>query len=115
MKVRIGYGLGTHSTLDAAHFSALVDGLERLGFDSLWLSERVTGPSPDPLIGRTLAGKFKIVQLIGEGGMGAVYIGEQKLGTTSRRVAGSWPTSRDLASTGLGGTARMVPGGRPSG
>ena len=55
MKVRIGYGLGTHSTLDAERFHGLVDGLERLGFDSLWLSERVTGPSPDPLIGLAVA------------------------------------------------------------
>ena len=55
MKVRIGYGLGTHSTLDAERFAALVDGLERLGFDSLWLSERVTGPAPDPLIGLAVA------------------------------------------------------------
>ena len=44
-------------------------------------------PGPDPLIGRTLGGKFKIVKLIGEGGMGAVYIGEQALGQHTRKVA----------------------------
>ena len=44
-------------------------------------------PGPDPLIGRTLGGKFKIVKLIGEGGMGAVYVGEQALGQHSRKVA----------------------------
>src|SRR5487761_2460788 len=43
--------------------------------------------APDPLIGRTLGGKFKIVKLIGEGGMGAVYVGEQALGQHTRKVA----------------------------
>ena len=42
---------------------------------------------PDPMIGRTLAGKFKILKMIGEGGMGAVYVGEQPLGTKVRKVA----------------------------
>jgi serine/threonine protein kinase len=42
---------------------------------------------PDPLLGRTLGGKFKISKLIGEGGMGAVYVGEQALGQHTRKVA----------------------------
>jgi tRNA A-37 threonylcarbamoyl transferase component Bud32 len=44
-------------------------------------------PPPDPLIGRTLAGKVRILQLLGEGGMGAVYVGEQAVGTGVRKVA----------------------------
>ena len=44
-------------------------------------------PGPDPLLGRTLLGKFKIIKLLGEGGMGAVYLGEQALGAHSRTVA----------------------------
>ena len=48
MKVRIGYGLGTRASSDPDRFAALVTGLERLRFDSLWLSERVTGDCPDP-------------------------------------------------------------------
>jgi len=44
-------------------------------------------PGPDPLIGRTLAGKFRVLKLVGEGGMGAVYVGEQALGTKTRKVA----------------------------
>ena len=55
MKVRIGFGLGTRTPLDAEPFADLVDALERLGFDSLWLSERITGPAPDPLVGLAVA------------------------------------------------------------
>jgi len=43
--------------------------------------------APDPLVGRVIQGKYKIVQLLGEGGMGAVYVGEQMLGANVRRVA----------------------------
>ncbi|MCU1450432.1 MAG: Luciferase-like monooxygenase [Acidimicrobiales bacterium] len=55
MKIRIGFGLGTRTALDAEPFAQLVDALERLGFDSLWLSERITGPAPDPLVGLAVA------------------------------------------------------------
>ncbi len=56
MKIRIGYGLGTRSaTNDQDRFVELVDGLEREGFDSLWLSERITGDCPDPLVGMAFA------------------------------------------------------------
>ncbi len=56
MKIRIGYGLGTRSsTNDQDRFSELVDGLERHGFDSLWLSERIGGECPDPLVGMAFA------------------------------------------------------------
>jgi len=55
VKIRIGFGLGTRSALDAEPFADLVDSLERLGFDSLWLSERITGPAPDPLVGLAVA------------------------------------------------------------
>jgi probable F420-dependent oxidoreductase len=55
MKVRIGYGLGTRASSDPDRFAALVTGLERLRFDSLWLSERVTGDCPDPIVGLGVA------------------------------------------------------------
>ncbi len=44
-------------------------------------------PTVDPMIGQTMGGKYKVVRLLGEGGMGAVYEGEQQLGTTKRKVA----------------------------
>lgn len=55
MKVRVGFGLGTQTPLDAATFATVVDALETLRFDSLWLSERITGAAPDPLIGLAVA------------------------------------------------------------
>jgi probable F420-dependent oxidoreductase len=55
VKVRIGYGLGVRASSDAERFAALVDGLERHRFDSLWLSERITGDCPDPIVGVAVA------------------------------------------------------------
>jgi probable F420-dependent oxidoreductase len=50
VKVRVGVGLGAAGTAGlAGRFGPLVDDLERLGFDSLWLSERVGSAGPDPL------------------------------------------------------------------
>ncbi len=71
MKIRIGYGLGTRTVNhDGPTFGAFVDDLERLGFDSLWLSERISGEAPDPLIalafaaGRTTKLKFGMSVLV---------------------------------------------------
>jgi probable F420-dependent oxidoreductase len=55
VKVRIGFALGTQGLRDETALDGLVDALERLGFDSLWLSERLTGTAPDPLIGLAYA------------------------------------------------------------
>jgi probable F420-dependent oxidoreductase len=55
MKVRIGYGLGNLRPLSGAALGALAEGLERNGFDSLWLSERISGPAPDPVLALTYA------------------------------------------------------------
>ncbi len=45
------------------------------------------GGDASQLIGTTMAGKYKITELLGEGGMGCVYIGEQQMGTAIRKVA----------------------------
>ncbi len=51
MKIRIGFGLGTRTfTNGADSFGPFVDDLERLHFDSLWMSERISGPAPDPVV-----------------------------------------------------------------
>jgi probable F420-dependent oxidoreductase len=55
MKVRVGYGLGNLRPLDGERLGALAEGIERHGFDSLWLSERISGPAPDPVLGLTWA------------------------------------------------------------
>jgi probable F420-dependent oxidoreductase len=49
VKVRIAIGLGG-SSIDATQLTAIVTDLSALHFDSLWISEVLTGPAPDPLI-----------------------------------------------------------------
>jgi probable F420-dependent oxidoreductase len=64
VKVRIGFGLGTSTVAHGPEFGTIVDALEDHGFDSLWVSERINAPAPDPLVamaygaGRTQALKF---------------------------------------------------------
>jgi len=55
IKVRIGFGLGTRTTLHDERFGPVVDLLEQLRFDSLWVSERIGGPAPDPLVAMAYA------------------------------------------------------------
>ena len=48
MKVRIGVGA---ASMTSAALPEIVTGLDALGFDSLWLSEVLTGPVLDPVVG----------------------------------------------------------------
>ena len=41
----------------------------------------------DPLIGQVVGSRYRITGVIGEGGMGVVYVGEQQMGSTIRKVA----------------------------
>ena len=55
MKVRIGVGTGAGG-LDGPGLAALADDIVEVGLDSLWLSEVLTGPGLDPLVGLSWAG-----------------------------------------------------------
>jgi probable F420-dependent oxidoreductase len=57
MKVRIAIGLGGGS-VDGPAFAGLVTDMAALGFDSLWVSEVLTGPGPDPLIALATAAQL---------------------------------------------------------
>ncbi len=55
MKIRVGYGFGVRTPLNDSRFGEVVDALEELRWDSLWLSERIGGDAPDPLVARAFA------------------------------------------------------------
>jgi probable F420-dependent oxidoreductase len=55
MKIRIGTILGIDGDSDPGPFNEAVMAMEDLGFDSLWLAELTSRPTPDPMIGLTWA------------------------------------------------------------
>jgi len=101
VKIRVGYGLGNLRPLDGERLGAFAEAIEHHGFDSLWLSERISGPAPDPVLGLTFA---------------AARTSKIKLGTSVQvlpgrspaRVAKAWATldalsgGRALPAFGLG-------------
>jgi probable F420-dependent oxidoreductase len=57
VKIRIAIGLGANA-LEADTFATVVRDLVELRFDSLWLSEILTSPGPDPLIALATAAQL---------------------------------------------------------
>lgn len=101
MKVRIGFGFGVRTRLNDGGFAEVVDALEALRFDSLWLSERIGGEAPDPLVamafaaGRTQRLKFGMSVMVLPGRNPVVLAKE--LATLDRMSGG-----RLLPAFGLG-------------
>lgn len=65
-----------HKNVDGARFCA-----------NCGITLTVHTDSENPLIGKMVGGRFRITGVIGEGGMGIVYAGEQQMGTAVRKVA----------------------------
>ena len=67
-----------HSNEDHAKFCLSCGGM---------LEVEVEGQAGDPLLGKVIQGRYRPTKLLGEGGMGRVYIAEQKMGAATRKVA----------------------------
>ncbi|HEY3593715.1 MAG TPA: serine/threonine-protein kinase, partial [Polyangiaceae bacterium] len=46
-----------------------------------------TEQTGDSLVGQIVGGRYRVTQILGEGGMGRVYLAEQQMGTNVRKVA----------------------------
>lgn len=55
MKIRVGYGFGVRTQLNDTSFLDVVDALEDLRYDSLWVSERIGSECPDPVVAMSVA------------------------------------------------------------
>lgn len=98
MKVRIGFGTGARTGVeDQARFRLLVDELERLRFDSLWVSERLSGPGPDPVVAMSMA---------------AARTDRLKFGMSVMVLPGRNPVvlAKELASLDVLSGGRLIPG-----
>jgi probable F420-dependent oxidoreductase len=93
--IRIGMAPAA-SALTTEALSALALGLEREGFDSLWVSERVTGPALDPVV--TLAYAAALTSRI-------------KFGTAVMTLPGRSPAvlAKELASLDVLSGGRLLP------
>ena len=119
MKVRIGVSLGIDGDTDPEALSDAVVAMEDLGFDSLWLAERTSTGTPDPVAGIGFAAARTRRLKLGTGvvilpGRNPAIVAKQ-LATLDRLSAG-----RLLVTFGLGGepserAAFPIPEGRRRG
>jgi eukaryotic-like serine/threonine-protein kinase len=65
-----------HPNMDEARFCAKCGALQP-----------IHEAGPDPMIGQLIGGRYRITGVLGEGGMGMVYVAEQQMGSTVRKVA----------------------------
>jgi probable F420-dependent oxidoreductase len=114
MKVRIGFTPGGMLSPDLDRFAALVDRLEALRFDSLWLPEVLTGPIPDPLVSLAFAAGRTAMLKLGTHlilpGRNPVRLARQ-LGALDRLSGGRLLL---LAVIGLPDAAELSAGGVPA-
>jgi eukaryotic-like serine/threonine-protein kinase len=66
-----------HENIDGARFCANCGAL----------MPTVSEAGADPMIGQLIGGRYRVTGVLGEGGMGIVYVGEQQMGSTVRKVA----------------------------
>jgi eukaryotic-like serine/threonine-protein kinase len=66
-----------HSNVDGARFCANCGGLMPVEPEK----------GQDAMIGQLIGGRYRVTGVLGEGGMGIVYVGEQQMGSTVRKVA----------------------------
>lgn len=104
MKVRIGVSLGINGDTDPGALAETVVAMEELRFDSLWLAERITTTTPDPIAGLGYAAALTRRLKLGTGvmilpGRNPAVVAKQ-LATLDRLSGG-----RLLVTFGLGGEA----------
>jgi len=119
VKVRIGVSLGVDGDTDPGVLGEAVVAMEELGFDSLWLAERITTATPDPIAGLGFAAARTRRLKLGTGvmvlpGRNPAVVAKQ-LATLDRLSGG-----RLLVTFGLGGdpgerAAFPIPPGRRRG
>ncbi len=66
-----------HANIDGARFCANCGGLMPVEPEA----------GQDSMVGQLIGGRYRVTGVLGEGGMGIVYVGEQQMGSTVRKVA----------------------------